>query len=54
METSKAAILVAVEPVVGAVIGMTVYHEPHNFLKILGILLILLSILLLNIQWTKK
>ena len=54
METSKAAILVAVEPVVGACIGMTVYHEPHNFLKILGILLILLSILLLNIQWTKK
>ena len=54
METSKAAILVAVEPVVGAVIGMTVYHEPHNFLKILGILLILLSILILNIQWTKK
>ena len=54
METSKAAILVAVEPVVGAVIGMTVYHEPHNFLKILGILLILLSILLLNIQWNKR
>ena len=55
METSKASILVAVEPLVGCVIGMTVYHEPHNFLKILGILLILASILILNIQWgTRK
>ena len=52
METSKAAILVAVEPLVGAVLGMTIYHEPHNFLKILGIILILVSIVLLNIRWT--
>ena len=52
METSKAAILVAVEPLIGAVLGMTIYHEPHNFLKILGIILILVSIVLLNIRWT--
>lgn len=50
METSKAAILVAIEPMVGCIIGMTVYGEPHNLLKILGILLILASIIILNIR----
>ena len=50
METSKAAILVAVEPLVGCILGMTIYQEPHNFVKILGIILILTSIVLLNIR----
>lgn len=50
METSKAAILVAVEPLVGCVIGMTVFQEPHNALKILGIGLILAAIIILNIN----
>ncbi|MBR5931461.1 MAG: EamA family transporter [Lachnospiraceae bacterium] len=50
METSKAAILVAVEPLVGCILGMTIYQEPHNFVKILGIILILASIVLLNIR----
>lgn len=54
METSKAAILVAVEPLVGCVIGMTIFHEPHNFLKILGIVLILASIVILNIRVNKE
>lgn len=50
MEPSRAAILVAIEPMVGCVIGMTVFHEPHNALKIIGILLILASIVVLNIR----
>ena len=50
METSKAAILVAVEPLVGCVIGMTLFHEPHNLMKIIGIILILASIVILNIH----
>lgn len=54
METSKAAILVAVEPLVGCVIGMSVFHEPHNIQKILGIALILASIVLLNLQVKRK
>ena len=54
METSKAAILVAVEPLVGCVIGMTLFHEPHNFQKIAGILLILASIIVLNLQIKKS
>ena len=53
METSKAAILVAVEPLVGCVIGMTIFGEAHNALKIIGILLILASIVLLNVRLRK-
>lgn len=48
MESGKAAILVAVEPLVGALIGMTVYGEPHNALKLVGIGMIFCAIVLLN------
>ena len=54
MDPSKAAILVAIEPLVGCVIGMTVFGEPHNILKIIGILLILAAIILLNIPINEK
>ncbi len=50
MESGKAAILVAVEPLVGAVVGMTVYHESHSPLKLCGIVLILGAIILLNLN----
>ena len=50
MEAGKAAILVAIEPVVGAILGMTVYHEPHNALKLIGIALVLAAIVLLNLE----
>ncbi len=53
METTKAAILVAVEPLVGCVIGMTLFHEPHNIQKIIGIILILASIIILNLKVKK-
>ena len=53
MDPSKAAILVAVEPLVGCVIGMSVFHEPHNALKIIGIILILAAIIFLNIDLGK-
>lgn len=51
MEPSKAAILVAVEPLVGCVIGMTVFGEAHNVLKVTGIILILASIIVLNVRF---
>lgn len=47
-EAGKAAILVAVEPLVGAIIGMTILHESRDVLKITGIVLILTAIILLN------
>ena len=48
MESGKAAILVAVEPLVGAVIGMTLFHEPHDPMKLAGIACILAAIVILN------
>ena len=48
MDSGRAAILVAVEPLVGAVLGMAAYGEPHDPLKLMGILLILGAVLLLN------
>ncbi len=49
MESGKAAIIVAVEPLVGAVIGMTYYNENRSVIKILGIVLILCAIVILNL-----
>lgn len=49
MESGKAAILVAVEPLVGAVIGMTLFHESREAGKLVGIVLILSAIVLLNL-----
>lgn len=49
MESGKAAILVAVEPLVGAVVGMLVFHESRNAVKLVGIALILTAIVLLNL-----
>lgn len=48
MESGRAAILVAVEPLVGAVVGMTLFQESHDLAKLLGIALILGAILVLN------
>ena len=48
MDSGRAAILVAVEPLVGAVLGMTAYGEPHGPMKLLGIALILAAVLVLN------
>ena len=54
MDSGKAAVLVAVEPLVGAVIGMTLFHESHDFLKLLGIFCILCAIVLLNLPEKSK
>lgn len=48
MESGRAAILVAVEPLIGAVIGMVFYREDCSPAKLAGILLILGAILVLN------
>ncbi len=48
MESSKAAILVAVEPLVGAVIGIVCFHEGAGAAKLCGMALILSAIVLLN------
>lgn len=54
LESGKAAIFVAVEPLVGAILGMTAYHEEHGIIKILGIMLIMSAIIILNIKEKSK
>ena len=44
----KAAILATVEPLVAALLGSLVFHEPLTPLTALGILLILVAVILLN------
>ena len=48
VEPSRAAIFVAIEPMVASLIGILFYGEGHTFPKILGILFVLAAILLLN------
>ena len=54
MEPSKAAVLVSVEPLVGAVLGMTAYGEDRSPLKIAGIALILAALVILNLPEKNK
>lgn len=54
METSVAAILVAVEPLVGCLIGITVFKDSLSASKITGIILILGSIIILNLKLKGK
>ena len=48
MESSKASILASVEPVVSALIGVFVFHEPISPVGVLGIALVLSAIVVLN------
>lgn len=50
IENSKAAILVTIEPLVGTLIGVLLFNEEMNFVKLVGILLIFLSIILCGIK----
>jgi drug/metabolite transporter (DMT)-like permease len=50
METSRAAILVTVEPLVGALIGIFVYDESTDPLKLIGMCLIFAAIVILNVR----
>lgn len=50
MEVSRAAVLSTIEPVVGALIGIFVYQEPHGPGKILGIAMILWASVIVSIR----
>lgn len=54
MESAKAAIIVAVEPLVGAIVGIAFFHENCNLSKIIGIILILSALIILNLPNRKK
>ncbi len=51
---NRAAILAASEPLVGALIGIAVWHESHEPLKIIGIILVLAAIILQGLDTTGK
>ena len=48
IEASKASIIANIEPVVAAIIGICVFSEEINFLKILGIILVLGAVCIIN------
>lgn len=54
LDTTVAGVLVAVEPLVGSVVGIIGFKESANILKILGIVLILSSIVVLSIEPKKQ
>lgn len=54
MASGKAAILAAVEPIVGAVIGMTAFHESRSAAKLVGIALVIAAIIILNLNGKEK
>ncbi|MDQ0155159.1 DMT family transporter [Robertmurraya andreesenii] len=48
-ESSKAAIIATVEPVVATLVGIVVYQEKMGFVQFLGALLILMSVIMVNL-----
>lgn len=46
VENSKASVIVAIEPVVASIIGITVYHEVLTPLKLVGVVLVLIAVVI--------
>ena len=54
IQSSTASILSASEPFTGAVVGMLFFNESHNFIKIIGILLVFLAIIIQAFEKDEK
>lgn len=54
LDTTVAGVLVAVEPLVGCIVGIIGFKESSNALKLIGIALILSSIIILSIEHKKE
>jgi drug/metabolite transporter (DMT)-like permease len=48
IESGNAAIYGASEPIVGSLIGILIFHEESNFLKIAGIIMVIAAILIIG------
>ena len=48
IESGKAAIYGASEPIVGALVGILIFHEESNLLKIAGIVMVIAAILIIG------
>ena len=53
IETGKASILVAVEPLVSMVLGVLFYDESSDFFKILGLAMVLSAVVIMNVDFKK-
>ncbi len=54
LEISKLPVIASVETVVAALIGVMLFNEKLNFINVLGIILLLLSIALMNLKTKEK
>mgnify|MGYP000852371889 FL=1 len=54
MSNSRAAILATIEPLVGALVGILLYKEPANLMKLLGMALIFSAVIILNLGSKEK
>ena len=54
MSNGRAAILATIEPLVGALIGILLYGEPANPMKLAGMALIFGSVVVLNLGGRKE
>ena len=54
VSANQAAILAASEPLVGAIVGMTVWHDSHEPLKLIGIVLVISAIIMQGLEPVKK
>ena len=50
LETGKAAILVTVEPLIGSLIGIFIWKENINVVKLVGIVMIFIAVILINMN----
>ena len=53
LETSKVPVVMSFETVVTVLVGIGVYAEPAGAIKVLGIVLVLMSILIMNTDFSK-
>ncbi|WP_442594419.1 DMT family transporter [Neobacillus sp. D3-1R] len=54
VESSKAAIIATIEPIVGTILGIFLYHEGLNIIQIIGTGMIFSSVIIVNITWRNK
>lgn len=54
MEAGKASVIAFLEPLVATFAGLMLYEEAVTFAKVVGMLMVLVSIILLNIDFSKK
>ena len=54
IESGKAAIYGATEPIVGSLVGIIIFHEESNLMKIIGIVMVIAAILLIGKSDTEQ